>query len=278
MSDTAGFDLSHDQMASIMGRAVAASRSAMGPAALTLVLRALDLTASVAMADDTEADDAQPTMLTVAKGRTSPAEASVLVTSADGAPAADRAGEGRAGGPAVGRERTAGPKASSSVDPVIAELAGALDAIAVMDGAHVPVCRDALCLAMVSRLAALKLPAPEANEPRGGLLKWRLEKVRRYVDANLGETIGLADMAAAAGLSRMHFAAQFRAATGVRPHDYLVDRRIDRACELLSATDMPIAEVAFSVGFQTQSHFTTVFKRRVRETPFRWRRSRMQRH
>ncbi|WP_075222676.1 helix-turn-helix domain-containing protein [Acuticoccus yangtzensis] len=269
MSDTAGFDLTHDQMASIMGRAVAASRSAAGPAALTLVLRALDLTASVAMAEDTEADEMQSTMLTVAKGRTSPAQASVLVTSADGAPAADTA---------VGRERSAGPKASSAVDPVIAELAGALDAIAVMDGAHVPVCRDALCLAMVSRLAALKLPAPEASEPRGGLLKWRLEKVRRYVDANLGETIGLADMAAAAGLSRMHFAAQFRAATGVRPHEYLVDRRIDRACELLSATDMPIAEVAFSVGFQTQSHFTTVFKRRVRETPFRWRRSRMQRH
>jgi AraC-like DNA-binding protein len=69
----------------------------------------------------------------------------------------------------------------------------------------------------------------------------------------------------------MHFAAQFRAATGVRPHDYVLERRIDRARTLLREEDMPLVEVALSVGFQTQAHFTTVFRRLVGEAPGRWR-------
>ena len=48
----------------------------------------------------------------------------------------------------------------------------------------------------------------------------------------------------------MHFAAQFRAATGLRPHQYLLRRRIERAQQLLIETGMPIVDVALSVGFQ----------------------------
>jgi AraC-like DNA-binding protein len=69
----------------------------------------------------------------------------------------------------------------------------------------------------------------------------------------------------------MHFAAQFRAATGRRPREYVLQRRIDRAKEILLSTDMPLAEVALAVGFQEQSYFSTVFKRLTDETPARWR-------
>ena len=70
------------------------------------------------------------------------------------------------------------------------------------------------------------------------------------------------------------FAAQFRAATGHRPHEYLLFRRTERAKELLR-TAMPIVEVALTVGFQAQSHFTTVFRRLTGDTPARWRRAHM---
>jgi AraC family transcriptional regulator len=76
-----------------------------------------------------------------------------------------------------------------------------------------------------------------------------------------------------AGLSRMHFAAQFRAATGYRPHEYLLYQRIESAKSMLSGTDMPLAQVALSVGFQAQPHFSTVFKRITGESPARWRRA-----
>ena len=72
----------------------------------------------------------------------------------------------------------------------------------------------------------------------------------------------------------MHFAAQFRAATGCRPHEHLLQQRIETAQAMMSGSEVALVEVALSVGFQTQSHFTTVFKRVTGHTPARWRRVR----
>lgn len=117
--------------------------------------------------------------------------------------------------------------------------------------------------------ASAKRPAA-ARQP-AALAKWRLARALDYVEANLGEPVRLSDMAAAAGLTGMHFAAQFRAAMGVRPREYLLRRRIARAQQLLSASSLPLVDVALEVGFQTQAHFTTVFKRLSGSTPGKWR-------
>jgi len=69
----------------------------------------------------------------------------------------------------------------------------------------------------------------------------------------------------------MHFAAQFRAATGYRPREYLLHQRIEHAKSLMSKGETPLAEVALAVGFCTQAHFSTVFKRISGESPARWR-------
>jgi AraC-like DNA-binding protein len=65
----------------------------------------------------------------------------------------------------------------------------------------------------------------------------------------------------------MHFAAQFRATTGVRPHEYLLRRRIERAQEMLRGSKDPIVDVALQVGFQTQAHFTSTFRKFVGQPP-----------
>ncbi len=134
---------------------------------------------------------------------------------------------------------------------------------------------DAICLALVTRLLGVRrdLQLPATNRFPKALPKWRLRRVIDYVDAHLAEPVTLGDMASAAGLTRMHFAAQFRAAMGVRPHEYFLRRRIERAQELLASTKEPLVDVALSVGFQTQAHFTTVFRRFAHETPNRWRRA-----
>ena len=106
----------------------------------------------------------------------------------------------------------------------------------------------------------------------GTLPKWRLRRVQEHLAANFAEPVSLTDLAKAAGLSRMHFAAQFRAATGCRPHDYLLQYRIEQAKQMLIGTEATLVEVALSVGFQTQSHFSTVFKRLAGDTPARWQR------
>jgi AraC-like DNA-binding protein len=117
--------------------------------------------------------------------------------------------------------------------------------------------------------ALVGLPSRTRRTP---LPKWRLRRAFDYIESHLGEPITLPDLAASTGLTRMHFAGQFRAATGVRPHEYLVSRRIARARELLATSKETLVDVALSVGFQNQAHFTTVFKRVVGETPSRWRR------
>ncbi|WP_316681986.1 AraC family transcriptional regulator [Ralstonia flaminis] len=101
---------------------------------------------------------------------------------------------------------------------------------------------------------------------------WRLRLATTYIEANLSEPIRLEDVARAAGLTRMHFAAQFRAAMGVRPHDYLLQRRIARAQVLLMRAETAVVEIALSVGFQSQAHFSTVFKRLAGDSPSIWRR------
>jgi AraC-like DNA-binding protein len=159
-------------------------------------------------------------------------------------------------------------------DPAIAQLARALVAARDVRQDLEELHADAIGLAIVTRLLGLRgnRRLPATNRRRTALQKWRLKRVVDYVDGHLARTITLADLAAAAGLTRMHFAAQFKAATGVRPHDYILRRRIDRAQELLRNTELALVDVALSVGFQTQAHFTTVFRRLAGETPHRWRR------
>jgi AraC family transcriptional regulator len=122
---------------------------------------------------------------------------------------------------------------------------------------------------LVMHLARLVLSRDTAK----ALPKWRIKRVQDYVGAHLEGRISLSDLARAAGLSRMHFAAQFRAATGHRPHDYLLQQRIESAKAMLSTTNMPLAEVALAVGFGAQPHFSTVFKQLTHETPARWRKN-----
>jgi AraC-like DNA-binding protein len=110
-----------------------------------------------------------------------------------------------------------------------------------------------------------------SRSPPLALQTWRLRRVQEYIRAHISDAIRLTDLANAAGLTRMYFAAQFRARTGVRPHEYVVRQRIARAQLLLKVPQTKISDVGFCVGFANQAHFTTVFRRYTGITPHRWR-------
>lgn len=160
-------------------------------------------------------------------------------------------------------------------DPVVARLSEALAAAERDPSEFSALYADAVRLVTVVRRLSIEGAAGVAREqsPAAGaaLPKWRLKLVHDYVTTHLGEKVTLADMAASARLSRMHFAALFLRATGMRPHQYLLRRRIEVAKQLLLETDLPIIQVALQVGFQTQAHFTTVFKKLTGGTPAKWR-------
>jgi len=174
--------------------------------------------------------------------------------------------------------------AEEVTDPVMRRLSDALAATKAMHHPHSAILVDALRLAMLTRKASRRtVVSRDQSEPAEGdregqacrtvrsLQKWRLKRVMQYIDDNLDAKVSLQHLAAVAGLSRMHFAAQFRAAVGMRPHDYLLKRRIERAQELLQRADVSLVDIALTVGFQTQAHFTTVFKRFAGDTPYQWR-------
>ena len=107
---------------------------------------------------------------------------------------------------------------------------------------------------------------------RGGLPPRALRRVQEYIEAHLEENIALEALAAAAGLSMFHFARAFKQSEGVTPHSYLVQRRIERAQELLTVTDCSLSDIALATGFSDQSHLARHFRERVGMPPsaFRW--------
>lgn len=102
---------------------------------------------------------------------------------------------------------------------------------------------------------------------RGGLAGGALRRVRSYIDDHIGERISLDELARQAGVSRFHFARQFRLSTGESPMAYLRRVRIERSKSILQTRDSTIAEVAARLGFSDQSHFTRIFGRLVGVSP-----------
>ena len=112
--------------------------------------------------------------------------------------------------------------------------------------------------------------APETTKGPG--LK-SLPRINDYIRANLEQELSLTDLAAVAELSPSYFLRAFKAATGQTPHRFLMERRVQRACELLRETDWALAEITFACGFASQSHMTDAFKRHLGVTPGRYRRN-----
>jgi AraC family transcriptional regulator len=107
---------------------------------------------------------------------------------------------------------------------------------------------------------------------KGGLPSARLRRVEEFLMAHLADDIGLDDVAAVAGLSAKHFARAFRQSTGMPPHRWLIQRRIDRAKAMLLKGDLTLAEIALACGFADQSHFTSAFRKSLGTTPAIFRR------
>lgn len=107
----------------------------------------------------------------------------------------------------------------------------------------------------------------------GGLAQHKLRLVIDYINEHLECEVGLNELAAIAQLSQHHFCRTFKQATGLSPHQYLIQQRVERVKQLLQAGKMRISEVAIACGFTHQSHLNRHFKRLTGVTPKTWRNS-----
>jgi len=102
---------------------------------------------------------------------------------------------------------------------------------------------------------------------RAGPVDRRLRLALEFMHDNFSRELALDEIASAAYLSEYHFARLFKQITGLTPHTYIANLRLERARRLLAETTFPISEIAAMVGYQSQSHFTKIFKSVTGITP-----------
>jgi AraC family transcriptional regulator len=164
-------------------------------------------------------------------------------------------------------ERTAYP------DPIISRLL-----LSAADAPSGNEALDTLFRQQLTDLLATRLLADHTGSPimvqpsLGGLgptvLRRAIERLRSDCDAD----VSLAALAADAGLSRFHFCRAFKESTGLSPHAWLRQHRLEQAMTMLRDTDESVVSVAMALGYTSQTAFAAAFRRLTGETPSDWRR------
>lgn len=119
--------------------------------------------------------------------------------------------------------------------------------------------------------AGMRLGGDARPRRASGRDEARILSVTRHVRAHFDEPCALDVLAALAGMSRFHFARTFKAVTGQTPAQYVLHTRLSAASAALEQSARPVADIAFSVGFNDLSHFNASFKRAFGMSPRAWR-------
>ena len=159
--------------------------------------------------------------------------------------------------------------------PQLRAAMAAVDAELTAGGAGGPLAAESLANVLAVHLIRHVLAPRRSMRRRDGVLpQERLRAVLEYIEEHLEASPTLEQMAAVARLSPFHFARQFKAATGLPPHEYVIVRRVERAKQFLQGGgDLSMAQVAAQAGFSDQSQFSRHFKRLIGVTPGQFRMS-----
>ena len=100
-----------------------------------------------------------------------------------------------------------------------------------------------------------------------GLSSQALSRVLEFIGGNLDTNLSLQSLADLSQLDPFLFLRRFKQSVGLAPHQYILRQRIERAKSLLGDLELPITEIALRLGFASQSHFTTTFRRIAKVSP-----------
>jgi AraC family transcriptional regulator len=149
-------------------------------------------------------------------------------------------------------------------DPQIEHIAWALDAERRAANPSGLLYTESLGLALAVHLLG-RYPAPLQSGP--GLSRRQLQRLTAYIEEHLDQDLSLAHLAAVAELSASHLKTLFKRSMGLPVHEYVVQRRVERARELLLRGDLPVSQVALEAGFAHQSHMARWMRRILGVTP-----------
>jgi len=159
---------------------------------------------------------------------------------------------------------------TSVTDETIMRMAQAVAAEIADDRLGHEAMLDSIVRQLVIHLLRCHLTVRKSAEielSRAGPVDRRLRRAIEFMHDNFDRELALEEIAAAAYLSEYYFARLFKQITGLTPHVYLANLRLERARKLLADTALPISEIAATVGYQSQSHFTKMFKSITGVTP-----------
>ncbi len=183
--------------------------------------------------------------------------------------------------PSVDLQRVIAELGVHQLQPIISERNDRLSQLAAMVAAELrapgfasDLMTDGLIRAIGAALVQRESTPHDHVGGRIHLSPVRLAKVMDYIESTLDREIHLTDLATIAGLSPFHFSRVFKLETGETPYHFVGMRRLERARLMLLSSDMPLAELALSCGFASQSHFTAAFSKAMGVSPGRYRRMR----
>ncbi|MHC2430746.1 AraC family transcriptional regulator [Bradyrhizobium elkanii] len=177
------------------------------------------------------------------------------------------AGEADTAAPGDLLERTGHP------DPITSRLL--LSAADALEGSAA---LDALFRQQLTDLLATRLLSAHAGVPAtvqatvGGLAPTALRRVIERLRSDSDADVSLGALAAEAGLSRFHFCRAFKESTGLSPHAWLHQHRLEQAMNMLRDTDASVVSIAAALGYSSQTAFAAAFRKLTGETPSDWRR------
>ncbi len=126
---------------------------------------------------------------------------------------------------------------------------------------------QSLSLALAAYVASRYSRRPCEKDAGSRLSGAQLKRLRDYVHSRLGEELNLGELASVLDMSASRFCQLFRNTVGIAPYQYVLHQRISESMRFLSSGRMSIIEVAQTMGFADQSHFTKVFKKITSTTP-----------
>jgi AraC-like DNA-binding protein len=151
-------------------------------------------------------------------------------------------------------------------DPVFEALGRAMIPALAQPERAVRLFVDNVLFAMRSHVAT-SFGLRQQQAAPGGLAPWQERRAKAMIEARLAHNLSLAEVARECELSVSQFARAFKRTTGMPPHHFLLERRLDRARELLLHSEQPLAAVADACGFADQSHFTRLFHKAQGQSP-----------
>lgn len=138
-------------------------------------------------------------------------------------------------------------------------------------GLYVAALKEQLCIHLLRQYAKVSF---REVPMKGQLAAWQRRRLVQYIEENLERNLKLEELAAEARMSISGLIRKFHAEFHCAPHAYVLQRRVERAKQLLGGlSELPLKAVAANCGFSDQSHMIRHFKRALQQTPMDYRRS-----